>query len=160
MRKLAWIVIGLTCWTSYTQGQTRSPERSKAERKYEHRKFDSSLFSENAEATRSNYLESLEKVYQLLSQVPEEMAGLGQVNSIQLRLQEDDSALSLLKGRMSQSDRTFNIRNLQMFNTLLDQLSKDEKSYARVLDGYDKKVDSVKKTIAGLHKDTLILHIF
>src|ERR1700743_3934570 len=106
MRKLAWIVIGLTCWTSYTQGQTRSPERSKAERKYEHRRFDSSLFTENAAATRSDYLEALERLYQLLSQVPPEIASFGQLGTIQNRLDMEDSALALLKDPLSQKEKT------------------------------------------------------
>src|SRR5258707_11460562 len=41
-------------------------EREKPER----RKFDSTLFSGNAIVTRSDYMESMEKVYEMLSQVP------------------------------------------------------------------------------------------
>lgn len=136
------------------------PGASPQKRKYEHRKFDSTLFMENAAATQSDYLESVEKVFLLLDQVPVELGSFGQLNAIQTGLIEEDSALVLLKDRLSQSEKTFNIRNLQMFNTLLDELRNNETGYSKSLAVYAARVDTVKKQIGGLRKDTLMLHIF
>ncbi len=144
-------------------GKQKSPvsDKTKPEkRKYEHRKFDSTLFMENAAATQSDYLESVEKVFLLLDQVPVELGTFGQLNTIQTELIQEDSALVLLKDRLSQSEKTFNIRNLQMFNTLLDELRKNETEYSKSLAAYGARVDTVKKQIGGLRKDTLMLHIF
>jgi potassium efflux system protein len=138
------------------KGRPAFPEK----RKYEHRKFDSTLFMENAAATQGDYLESVEKVFLLLDQVPVELGSLGQLKDIQTELVKEDSALDLLKDRLSQSEKTFNIRNLQMFNTLLDELHKNETDYSKSLAAFGNKVDTVKKQIAGLRKDTLMLHIF
>lgn len=174
MRSLGWTFLFLTCLAGALQAQdslrvpdslrTREkqgkgrqvPER----RKYEHRKFDSTLFMENAAATRSDYLESVERVFLLLDDVPVMLGTPAQLDDIQVKLVSEDSALSLLKDRMSQSEKTFNIRNLQMFNVLLDELRKNETDYTKKLEDYGKKVDTVKKQIAGLRKDTLMLHIF
>ena len=129
-------------------------------KKYEHRKFDSSLFTENAVATRSDYLESLEKTFLLLDQVSVTLGTLTQLDDLQGRLTQEQSALALLKSRLSQSEKTFNIRNLQMFNTLLDELHRNETVYSKQLSAYDAKVDTVHKQITSLKKDTLMLHIF
>ncbi|HEV3413585.1 MAG TPA: mechanosensitive ion channel domain-containing protein [Puia sp.] len=129
-------------------------------RKYEHRKFDSTLFMENAAATRSDYLQSVQKVFLLLDQVPVTLGTLTELDDLQTQLSQEGAALTLLKGRMSQSEKTFNIRNLQMFNTLLDELNRNETDYTKRLNAYDNKVDTVERQIAGLKKDTLMLHIF
>jgi small-conductance mechanosensitive channel len=129
-------------------------------KKYEHRKFDSTIFMENAAATRSDYLESVEKVFLLLDEIPVTLGTLTELDALQTQLTQEQSALNLLKSRMSQSEKTFNIRNLQMFNTLLDELHRNETDYTKRLTAYDNKVDTVQKQIAGLKKDTLMLHIF
>lgn len=141
----------------------RLPVKSRVVRdrkRYEHRKFDSTLFMENAAATRSDYLESVEKVFLLLDEVPVTLGALTELDDLQTRLTQEQSALALLRSRMSQSEKTFNIRNLQMFNTLLDELHHNETEYSKRLSAYDNKVDTVQKQIAGLKKDTLMLHIF
>ena len=135
-------------------------KESRGKIKYERRKFDSSLFSENAAASRSDYQESLEKVFLLLNQVPDITESFTQLDKIQAHMDLTDSALTILKDRLSQSEKTFNVRNLQMYNTLLDELKASVGDYAKYLDKYDIKLDSIKKKIAGLKKDTLMLHIF
>jgi potassium efflux system protein len=146
-----------------TKDSARDKEKGKpatGRRRYEHRRFDSTLFMENAAATQSDYLESVEKVFLLLDQVPVELGSFGQLANTQVHLQQENAALGLLKDRLSQSEKTFNIRNLQMFNVLLDELHKNENDYAKYLDACDNKIDTVKKQIGGLRKDTLMLHIF
>ena len=129
-------------------------------KKYEHRKFDSTLFMENAAATRSDYLETVQKTILLLDQVSVSLGTLNQLDDLQSYLTQEQSALNLLKSRLSQSEKTFNIRNLQMFNTLLDELHHNETGYSKSLNSADARVDTVQKQIAGLKKDTLMLHIF
>jgi potassium efflux system protein len=136
------------------------PRATRDRKKYEHRKFDSTLFMENTAATRSDYLESVEKVLLLLDEVPLTLGSMADLDDLQTRLTQEQSALALLRSRMSQSEKTFNIRNLQMFNTLLDELHRNETDYTHRLIAYDNRVDTVRKQIAGLKKDTLMLHIF
>jgi len=126
---------------------------------YGRRRFDSSLFSSNA-PTRSDYLESLEKVFETLNQVPAITGSFFQLDEIHDRLDLEDSALAILKERLAQDDRTFNVRNLQMFNTLLDEINKNIADASKRLAVYDGKMDEIKKSMIDLRKDTLIRHIF
>jgi small-conductance mechanosensitive channel/primosomal protein N'' len=171
MPKLVFLfaVFGALNLTAHAQDSLRrkdtarlpgKPRLALDRKKYEHRKFDSTLFTENAAATRSDYLESLEKTFLLLDQISVTLGTLTQLDDLQARLTQEQSALALLKSRLSQSEKTFNIRNLQMFNTLLDELHRNETDYSKRLNEYDNKVDTVRKQVAGLKKDTLMLHIF
>ncbi|MES1159549.1 MAG: hypothetical protein ABUM51_02230, partial [Bacteroidota bacterium] len=130
-------------------------------RKIERRKFDSTLFTNSNAPTTSDYLESLEKVYNLLNEVPIITASFVHLPEIADQFDDEDSALAILKDRIITSDdRTLNVRNLQMFNTLLDELDKNTDKYAKYLNTYDKKMDDLREKIAGLKKDTLMLRIF
>src|SRR6202012_2680086 len=123
--------------------------------RYEHRKFDSTLFMSNSTLTTSDYAEELQKIYQMLNKVPIVTESFVNLSTIDDALDNEDSALNILKDRMSQNDRTFNVQNLQMFNTLLDALSENERSYSKYLNRYDTVLEGVRKEISGLRKDTL-----
>ena len=124
------------------------------------RKFDSTLFSNITLPTTSDYAEDLERTYQMLNKVPLVTESFVHLQEIDDQLDDEDSALNILKDRMAQSDRTFNVRNLQMFNTLLDALNQNEKGYAKYLNRYDTALDGVRRDIAKLKKDSLMLQIF
>ncbi|HXO73764.1 MAG TPA: hypothetical protein VN824_01015, partial [Puia sp.] len=124
------------------------------------RKFDSTLFTSINLPTTSDYAEDLERTYQMLNKVPLVTESFVHLQEIDDQLDDEDSALNILKDRMAQSDRTFNVRNLQMFNTLLDALNGNEKGYAKYLNRYDTALDGVRRDIANLKKDTLMLQIF
>lgn len=128
--------------------------------KHVRRKFDSSLFTAQNIPTTSDYAEDLGRVYQVLNQVPGVTESFDQLQDIDEKLEMEDSALLIIKERMSQSDRTLNVRNLQMFNTLLDALDKNVRGYSHTLNDYNTALDSVRKGIGAIRKDTLILHIF
>ncbi|HXB96192.1 MAG TPA: mechanosensitive ion channel domain-containing protein, partial [Puia sp.] len=110
--------------------------------------------------TTSDYAEDLERVYEMLSRVPVVIESFTKLSDIDAHLDLEDSALNILKGRLSQNDRSLNIRNLQMYNTLLDALSANVKDYTKTLNHYDTTLDGVRKSISGLRKDTLMLQIF
>ncbi len=139
----------------------RNEPKKPAPRKYERRKFDSTLFTNSDVPTTSDYLENLEKIFQLLSAVPVTTSSFIHIPEIQEQFDQEDSALAILRDRITTTDeRTLNVRNLQMFNTLLDELDKNTDKYSKYLDNYDKKMDGIKERIAGLRKDTLMLRIF
>jgi potassium efflux system protein len=129
--------------------------------KTERRKFDSTLFTTASEPTSGDYLENLEKVFQLLSAVPATTSSFTRLQEIHEQFDMEDSVLDILKNRITATDeRDLNIRNLQMFNTLLDQLDKSTGRSSVYLQAYDKKMDGIMDEIAGLKKDTLMLLIF
>jgi small-conductance mechanosensitive channel len=129
--------------------------------KHVRRKFDSTLFTSAEAPSTSDYAEDLEHIYQGLNKVPIITEAFGKLGEIDNKLDIEDSALDILKDRMSQADdRSLNIRNLQMFNTLLDALAENVKGYSRTLNQYDTALDGIRKEIAGLRKDSLILQVF
>jgi potassium efflux system protein len=146
-------------------GNMSAPDRKRLEYfrdtiKRERRKFDSTLFTNITVESSSDYAEELGKVYLLLSKVPGVTGSFIKLPAIREYLDEGDSAIYIIKERMFQSDRAFNVRNLQMFNTLLDALDKNTGYYSRYLEQYDTALDEVRKQIAELQKDTLMLHLF
>jgi small-conductance mechanosensitive channel len=82
------------------------------------------------------------------------------INLINQRLDEDDSALAIIKSRISSTQRILNIRNVQMFSTLLDHLDEDTKKYSARLNVFDNVLDSIRKNIFDIRKDTVVRHIF
>jgi potassium-dependent mechanosensitive channel len=146
-------------------GNMAAPDRKRIEYfhdtiRRERRKFDSTLFKRNNTVSTSDYAEDLGRVYQLLSKIPGVTGSFVKLQSIHEFMDQGDSTLDLLKDRMYQSDRTFNIRNLQMFNTLLDELDKNTAYYSHYLRQYDTALTFIEKEIAALQKDTLMLQIF
>src|ERR1700722_5798966 len=133
-------------------GNMAAPDRKRVEYfkdtiRRERRKFDSTLFKNNHTVSTSDYAEDFGRVYQLLSKIPGVTGSFVKLQSIHEFMDQGDSTLDLLKERLYESDRTFNIRNLQMFNTLLDELDKNTSYYTHYLREYDTALIDVKKEI-------------
>ena len=146
-------------------GTMARPEHKKIEYfrdtvRRERRKFDSTLFKTVNVPSTSDYVEDMGKIYELLNKESGIMQSFDQLPAIRDYLNKGDSALDILKERLFQSDRAFNIRNLQMFNTLLDVLDRNTGHYSRFLEQYDTALDLVRADIAALQKDTLMLQVF
>jgi small-conductance mechanosensitive channel len=121
---------------------------------------DSTIFSDDNIPTRSDYLSRFEKVFQTMNKAPLVTGSFLQIDDIQEKLSQSDSALTILKSKFANTDRALNIRNLQMYNTLLEELHRNLKDYAIHLDNYDTKLDTLKKEIRDLRKDTLMRNVF
>ncbi|HEX3766774.1 MAG TPA: hypothetical protein VHT72_00280, partial [Puia sp.] len=146
-------------------GNMALPERKKLEyfRDTVHRarrKFDSTLFTTVTVPSTSDYVEDLGKIYELLNKESGIMESFVRLPAIRDYLNEGDSALEILRERLFQSDRSFNIRNLQMFNSLLDVLDKNTGYYSKYLEQYDTALDGVRSDITDLQKDTLMMQLF
>jgi small-conductance mechanosensitive channel len=122
--------------------------------------FDSTVFADDDTLTRSDYLQGIEKMFKVLNKAPGIGQALPAIEHITQRMNEDDSALAIIRERIAATDRVPNIRNLQMFNTLLDQLTVDTKAYIAELNGYDNRLDDLKKEIVQLRRDSVIKRLF
>jgi potassium efflux system protein len=122
--------------------------------------FDSSAFANDDTLTRSDYLLGIGKVFLTLNKTPDVGQFATPIKAIIRDMDEDDSALDIIKERLSVTNRTVNIRNLQMFNLLLDHLSTDNKRYNKKLTYYDSILDATKKQIFLIRKDSLMQRIF
>lgn len=124
------------------------------------RMADSAMFSDDNILTRSDYLSRFEKVFQTMNKAPLVTGSFLYLEDIQESLSGSDSAINIIKDKFANADRALNIRNLQMYNTLLDELDRNLNAHAVTLEGYDKKLDDLKKEIRELRKDTLMRKIF
>lgn len=80
--------------------------------------------------------------------------------AIAAQLDESDTALNVIKERLSSNDRTLNLRNLQMYYTLLEAIQANNKKYGDELARYDDKLDAMKKEVLDLRKDTTLRQLF
>lgn len=135
--------------TTRLEKASRKKNKEYLQENYKHvrRKFDSTLFTNINVPTTSDYAEDLENVYQMLSRVSLVTESFEQLDEIDNHLDEEDSALNILKDRMAQSDRTFNVQNLQMFNMLLDALEQNVRVYTHYLNRYDTALDGDRKSV-------------
>jgi len=124
------------------------------------RYFDSTLFADENVLTNSDYLVRIQNVYQTLNKVPVLATAFYKLNNVAVKLEESDSALSIIRERLSAGDRTLNIRNLQMYHALLEAIQENDKKYMVEMNVYDDKLDSLKREILELRKDTAVRHIF
>src|SRR5690348_7837484 len=114
----------------------------------------------NTDTTLNDYLFSIEKVFQVLNKVPVLAQPIQSIKEINQRLNEDDSALTIINARLSSDTKTLNIRNLQMFSIILKQVNRNATVYAGELDDYDSIYNAIKSEIGGLRKDTVFRRIF
>jgi potassium-dependent mechanosensitive channel len=124
------------------------------------RLFDSTMFANDDTLTRSDYLLAIGRVFQTLNKASAAGQPTYTINIINDQLDEDDSALAIIKFRISSTERILNIRSVQMFLTLLDQLDDDTKKYSTRLNEFDENLDSIKRSIFDIRQDTILRHIF
>lgn len=123
------------------------------------RSFES-LFAVDDTLTRNDYLLSIEKVFQALNKTNILSQPVPAIIAMNKRMNEDDSAINIIKERLIANDRAINIRNLQMYKILLTQINTDTKYFSAELKKHDSVLDAIKKQIFDLRKDTVVQHIF
>lgn len=121
---------------------------------------DVSILSDSATLTKGDYLAHLEKVFETVNKVPVTVASFKKLKPIATHLTQDEAALALLKSRLTQSDRAMNLQNLQMDQTLLEELRSNNKDCLADLDEYEKELRALKTEILNLRKDTVLIKLF
>jgi potassium efflux system protein len=121
---------------------------------------DLSILSDSATLTKGDYLVHLQKVFESVNKVPVTVGSFTNLTPIASHLTRDEAALSLLKSRLSQSNRMLNLQNLQMNQTLLGQLHDNNVTCLADLDAYEKELRSLKTELLTLRKDTVLKKLF
>jgi potassium-dependent mechanosensitive channel len=130
-------------------------------RKMSRPKSDSMLFTDTSTLTQGDYLAALQKVFDIHNRVPVITGNFSNLDEIETALTDDDSAISLIKGRLTNiNDRTLNLQNLQTYTRLLGELKENITAYNKDLTKYDGQLDELKKQILNIRKDTVVHHIF
>ncbi len=121
---------------------------------------DLSILSDSATLTKGDYLVHLQKVFETINKVPVTVGSFTNLKPIAKYLTRDEAALSLLKSRLTQSNRMPNLQNLQMDQTLLKELQVNNKDCLADLDDYEKELRALKTEILNLRKDTVLVKVF
>ncbi|MFW0718311.1 mechanosensitive ion channel family protein [Pedobacter sp. N23S346] len=121
---------------------------------------DVSILSDSATLTKGDYLMHLEKVFEAINKVPVTVGSFKKLKSMDAHLTQDEAALALLKSRLTQSDRNLNLHNLQMNETLLEELQSNNRDCLMDLDEYEKELRALKTQILNLRKDTVLIKVF
>jgi potassium efflux system protein len=121
---------------------------------------DISILSDSATLEKGDYLIHLQKVFETVNKVPVTVGSFTKLKPIAVHLTRDEAALSLLKTRLTQGDRTPNLQNLQMDQTLLEELQANNKDCLSDLDEYEKELRGLKTEILNLRKDTVLIKVF
>lgn len=115
-----------------------------------------SLFADTAKLTSSDYQLQIEKTYVTLQNV-ENKSELGlAVTTIKDRLNDSDSVLAVLKDNILNNSSALNLRNLQVFRTLLQNLQTDLRENRATLDSSENKLNRVRATMKPLMEDTVL----
>jgi len=122
--------------------------------------FETSMFADDDTLTRNDYLLGIEKVFQLLNKASSLSQPIPAIILMVQRLDEDDSAISIIKDRYTNNERALNVRSLQTFNIILSLIKSNTKVYSKELNKYDSILDATKKDIFDLRKDSVVRHIF
>ncbi len=123
------------------------------------KRFDSTSLAIPDTLTTGDYLSEIEKVFQIFNNVPVALSSFSELDNIASGLKNNDSALSLIKKRLSKGDRTVNLQNLQMFSNLLEELKTKTNRYTAQLNVYDTSMDKLSSTVIKLRQDSILFLI-
>ena len=124
------------------------------------RYFDSSLFADADVLTASDYLVAIEKMDETLDRVPLVTSSFDEAARIQKNINQADSAIKVIQQGLSFDERVLSLRNIQMYETLIDNLQQSNSKYIETLGTYDGHLDALKKDILNIRKDTVLKHLF
>lgn len=129
-------------------------------RKQADKASDMSYLSDSTQLSRSDYLEHLDKVFTAINQVKVTTGSFYKLPLIGEHLTEDEEAIKLLKICLTQNKSSLNVQNLHMYQTLLEELEKNNVKCLEDLQQYDQKLNGIKTQILSFRKDTALLKVF
>lgn len=146
-----WLILILFSGTRGADAQTRK-QTEKAN--------DTSYLADSTVLTRSDYLGHLDKVFETINQVKVVTSSFYKLQPIATHLTQDETVIKLLKERLSQSNRSLNLQNLQMYQTLLHELETNNEDCLSDLQDYEHSLNGVKTQILSFKKDTTLWKVF
>lgn len=118
-----------------------------------------SLFADTAKLTTSDYQLQIEKSYVVLDNV-DNKSDLGlPIQIARHKLADSDSVLAVLKDNVLNNASALNLRNLQVFRTLLQNLQTELKEHRSTLDSAENKLNNLRNTMKPLVGDTVLRQV-
>ena len=114
------------------------------------------LFADSSQFTDSDYQLLIEKIYVQLNNIESRSKLSLPVKNIESRLMDTDSVLAVLKDNTLNNSHALNVRNLQVFKTLLQNIQAEMREYRVILDSTGQKLDVLRASLKGLREDTVL----
>jgi potassium-dependent mechanosensitive channel len=119
----------------------------------------SSLFADSNTLTTSDYQLQIEKTFLALNNI-ENNSHLGPaVSNLQKKLLESTKVLTVLKENITDNNKALNIKNLQVFRTLLQNIQKDLRTDRNFLDSNENKLTRLRSDLRSLITDTVLRQV-
>jgi potassium efflux system protein len=118
------------------------------------------LFADSAKLTTSDFQLQIEKTYLIMNNVGNKSELGLPVKLIKQRLVDTDTMLAVLKDNVLNNSAALNLRNLQVFKTLLLHIQADANEDRQVLDSTEKQLGDLRNSIKTLVGDTIMRQIW
>lgn len=115
-----------------------------------------SLFADSAKMTSSDYQQQIENTYVILNNVENKSELPISVELVAIHLQDSDSVLAVLKDNILNNSRALNLRNLQVFRTLLQNIQLELREHRKLLDSSESRLNGLRATLKPLVGDTVL----
>lgn len=118
------------------------------------------LFADSAKLTTSDYQLAIERNYVMLDNVDNKSElGLG-IKMIMEHQADNDSVLAVLKDNVLNNASALNLRNLQVFRTLLLNIQRETKEHRQLLDSTEKRLEGLRDNMKVFRSDTVLRQLF
>jgi potassium-dependent mechanosensitive channel len=118
------------------------------------------LFADTAKLTTSDYQLQIEKTFVILTHVANKSEPTLPVMAVRKRLADSDSVLAVLKDNILNNSRALNLRNLQVFRTLLQNLQAGLREHRATLDSAESNLTALRNSMKPLLGDTVLRQIW
>lgn len=118
-----------------------------------------SIFADTAKLTTSDYQLRIEKAYVILDHVQNKTELGLPIRFVKERLADTDSVLAVLKDNILNNSRALNLRNLQVFRTLLQNMQADLRERREILDSTERTIDRARNNMKPLLEDTVLRQV-
>lgn len=114
------------------------------------------LFADSAKLTTSDFQLQIEKTYLVLNNVRNKSELSLPVKMIKSKLADTDSMLAVLKDNVLNNSAALNLRNLQVFRTLLQNIQSGAKEDRALLDSTETRLTDLRNSMKTLVGDTIM----
>jgi potassium efflux system protein len=114
------------------------------------------LFADSAKLTSSDFQLQIEKTYLILNNVTNKSELGLPIKLVKKKLVDTDSMLAVLKDNVLNNSAALNLRNLQVFKTLLLNIQAESNEDRQVLDSAENKLIALRNSMKVLVGDTIM----
>jgi potassium efflux system protein len=127
--------------------------------KHRRRSFQN-LFTDADKPTSGEYMLRIGEVHQALHGLENEIPLRPDVLMLEGKLRECDTALVLVEHNLEKYSAALNLRNLQMFSVLLQNVQHDLERYSTRIQAADTTLQGLRKELRTLRRDSLLRQLY